>query len=43
MRRIHAATLAGAGLIGAFLFGAFPLGDTAAWHVVARWMQSWNL
>lgn len=43
MRRIHAATLAGAGLIGAFLFGAFPLGNTAAWHVVAHWMLSWNL
>ncbi len=43
MRRIHPATLAGAGFIGAFLFGAFPLGNTAAWHVVARWMLSWNL
>jgi hypothetical protein len=43
MRRIHAATLAGAGLIGVFLLGAFPIGHTAAWHVVARWMLSWNL
>ena len=43
MRRIHAATLAGAGVIGVFMFGCMPLGDTAAWHVVARWMQSWNL
>jgi hypothetical protein len=43
MRRIHAATLAGAGLIGVFLFGCMPLGHTAAWHDVARWMQSWNL
>ena len=43
MRRIHAATLAGAGFIGVFLFGCMPLGHTEAWHVVARWMQSWNL
>jgi hypothetical protein len=43
MRRIHAATLAGAGLIIVYLFGCIPLGDTAAWHVVAHWMQSWNL
>lgn len=43
MRRIHAATLAGAGLIGAFLFGCMHFGHTAAWHVVARWMLSWNL
>ena len=43
MRRIHAATLAGAGFIGVFLFGCMPLGHTAAWHVVARWMLSWNL
>ena len=43
MRRIHAATLAGAGFIGVFMFGCMPLGHTAAWHVVARWMLSWNL
>jgi hypothetical protein len=43
IRRIHAATVAGAGFIGAFLFGCIPLGHTAAWHVVARWMLSWNL
>jgi hypothetical protein len=43
MRRIHPATLIGAALICAFLFGCMPLGDTAAWHVVARWMLSWNL
>lgn len=42
-RRVHAATLAGAGLIGAFLFGCMPLGHTAAWDAVARWMLSWNL
>jgi hypothetical protein len=42
-RRIHAATLAGAGFIAAFLFGCMPLGHTAAWHVVARWMLSWSL
>lgn len=43
MRRLHAATLAGAGLIVSFLFGCMPLGHTAAWHGVARWIQSWNL
>jgi hypothetical protein len=43
MRRIHAATLAGAGFIGVFMFGCMPLGQTAAWHAVARWMRSWNL
>lgn len=43
MRRIHPATLIGAAFISAYLFGAWPLGQTAAWHVVARWMQSWNL
>ncbi len=42
-RRIHPATLIGSALICAFLFGWMPLGHTAAWHVVARWMQSWNL
>ena len=41
--RIHAATLAGAGFISAFLWGCMPLGHTAAWDVVARWMLSWNL
>ena len=43
IRRIHTATLIGAALICAFLFGCMPLGHTAAWHVIARWMQSWNL
>ncbi|MGA8671307.1 MAG: hypothetical protein WB679_15600 [Terracidiphilus sp.] len=43
MHSIHAATLAGAGFIGVFLWGCMPLGHTAAWHVVARWMLSWNL
>ena len=43
IRRIHAATLIGAALISAYLFGAWPIGQTAAWHAVARWMQSWNL
>jgi hypothetical protein len=43
MRRIHPSTLIGSALICSFLFGWMPLGHTAAWHVVARWMQSWNL
>jgi hypothetical protein len=43
MRRIHADTLAEAGFIGVFLFGRIPLGHTEAWHVAARWVQSWNL
>ncbi len=43
MRRIHPATLIGSALICSFIFGFMPLGHTAAWHVVARWMQSWNL
>ena len=43
MRRIHPATLIGAALICSFMFGCMPLGHTAAWHVVARWILSWNL
>ncbi len=43
LRRIHPATLIGSALICAFLFGCMPLGHTAAWRVVARWMLSWNL
>jgi hypothetical protein len=42
MRRVHPATFIGAALICAYVFGCLPLGHTAAWHVVARWMQSWN-
>ena len=42
-RRIHPATLSGGALIGVIMFGAIPFGHTAAWHVVARFMQSWNL
>jgi hypothetical protein len=43
LRRIHPATLIGSALICSFLFGCMPLGHTAAWHVIARWMLSWNL
>jgi hypothetical protein len=41
--RVHLATTLGGALIVAYLFLAIPLGHTAAWHVVARWVQSWDV
>lgn len=43
LHRVHGATVFGALLILAYLNFAAPIGQTAAWHRFALWMQSFNL
>ena len=43
LHRVHGATVFGALLIIAYLNCAVPIGQTAAWHRFALWMQSFNL
>ena len=43
LHRVHRATIFGVLLIVAYLNFAQPIGQTAAWHRFALWMQSLNL
>ncbi len=43
LHRVHGATVFGVFLILAYLNFAKPIGQTAAWHRFALWMQSFNL